>query len=55
LAVFAVILSAGTYFAFENPIRHSRLLTQKPPLSVAMGLVMIAACLGIVTLIAEVT
>ncbi len=39
----------------ENPIRHSRLLTQNPPLSVVMGLILIAACLGIVTLIAEVT
>jgi peptidoglycan/LPS O-acetylase OafA/YrhL len=55
LVVFAVIISAGSYFAFENPIRHSRLLTQNPPLSVVMGLVLIAACLGIVTLIAEVT
>lgn len=53
LAGFAVVLSAGTYFAFENPIRHSRLLTRRPPLSVVMGLLMIAACLGIVTLIAE--
>ena len=52
LGVFAVIVSAGTYFAFENPIRHSRLLTQNPPLSVVMGLILIAACLGIVTLIA---
>jgi peptidoglycan/LPS O-acetylase OafA/YrhL len=51
LGVFAVIVSAGTYFAFENPIRHSRLLTQKPTLSVVMGLILIAACLGIVTLI----
>jgi peptidoglycan/LPS O-acetylase OafA/YrhL len=55
LAAFSIIISAGTYFAFENPIRHSRLLTQNPPLSVVMGLIMIAACLGIVTLIAEVT
>ncbi len=54
LTVFAVIISAGTYFAFENPIRHSRLLTKNPPLSVVMGVIMIAACLGIITLIAEV-
>ncbi len=54
LALFVVILSAGTYFAFEKPIRHSKLLTRNPPLSVAMGLILIAACLGIVTLIAEV-
>jgi peptidoglycan/LPS O-acetylase OafA/YrhL len=52
LAVFSVALSAGTYFAFENPIRHSKLLTQNPPLSVVMGLLLIAACLGLVTLIA---
>lgn len=55
LAGLAVVISAGTYFAFENPIRHSRLLTRNPPASVVMGLILIAACLGLVTLIAEVT
>ena len=52
LAGLAVVISAGTYFGFENPIRHSRLLTRRPPLSVGMGLITIAACLGVVTLIA---
>jgi peptidoglycan/LPS O-acetylase OafA/YrhL len=55
LAVLAVAISAGTYFAFENPIRHSRMLTRNPPASVVMGLILIAACLGLVPLIAGVS
>ena len=38
LCVGAVGLSAGTYFAIENPIRHSRALITSPAASIGMGL-----------------
>ena len=52
LAVLSIFISAGTYFAFENPIRHSQLLARKPSVSVLSGLITVAACLGVVTVIA---
>jgi hypothetical protein len=35
LALAAVVLAAGTYFAIENPIRHWSFLTRFPLASVA--------------------
>ena len=49
LAGAAVVLAAGTYFAIENPIRHSSLLTGSPVLSVVGGASLIVVCVIIVT------
>lgn len=51
LMVGAIALSAGTYFAIENPIRHSSFLTRFPAVSVAGGASLILCGLGIVTLV----
>ena len=51
LALGAIALSAGTYFAIENPIRHSSFLTRLPLASVAFGAGLIVAGLTIVNLI----
>jgi peptidoglycan/LPS O-acetylase OafA/YrhL len=45
LCVGAVMLSAATYFAVENPIRHSKTLTRSPLASIAMGCSLVAICL----------
>ncbi len=49
----AVALSAATFFCIENPIRHSRFLSGSPVISIAFGVILVAACLGIITLAAE--
>jgi peptidoglycan/LPS O-acetylase OafA/YrhL len=51
LAGGAVALSAGTYFAVENPIRHWSVLTRFPLVSVAGGIGLILAGLAIVDLV----
>jgi peptidoglycan/LPS O-acetylase OafA/YrhL len=43
LAVLAIVLAAGTYFAIEKPVRHSALLTRLPVLSVTVGVALIVA------------
>ena len=45
LCAGAVILSAATYFAIENPIRHSKFLAESPVASIAMGMSLVAVCL----------
>ena len=45
-AGFALALSAGSYFAIENPIRHSAFLNRTPLTSIAFGGVLVAVCLG---------
>ena len=47
LALAAVVLAAGTYFAIENPIRHWSFLTRFPLASVVGGVALIVA--GITT------
>ena len=47
LCVGAVGLSAGTYFAIENPIRHSKALIESPAASVGMGVLLIAICFAV--------
>jgi peptidoglycan/LPS O-acetylase OafA/YrhL len=44
----AVALSAGTYFAIENPIRHSTFLRRSPVISIAFGGVLVAVCLVVI-------
>jgi len=45
LVMIALPLAVGTYFAVEQPIRHSRLLSRSPAASLAMGALLIATCL----------
>ena len=45
LMCVAVVLSAGTYFLIENPIRHSDRLNQSPRASIVMGSLMVGMCL----------
>jgi peptidoglycan/LPS O-acetylase OafA/YrhL len=47
----AIALSAGTYFAVENPIRHSPFLTRFPLASVAGGASLILCGLATVTIV----
>jgi len=47
LGVGAVILSAGTYFLLENPIRHSAFLNHSPAATVFLGLALIVVCFAI--------
>ena len=47
LCVGAVIISAGTYFFIENPIRHSKYLKRSPGASFAMGFALIAVALTV--------
>jgi peptidoglycan/LPS O-acetylase OafA/YrhL len=49
----AVVLSAASYFGIENPIRHSAFLSRSPLVGIAFGVILIAACLGIVTIAAH--
>jgi peptidoglycan/LPS O-acetylase OafA/YrhL len=52
LGALVLIVSAGSYFAIENPIRHSQLLNRSPLASIGTGLVLIAGCLAAITLLA---
>jgi hypothetical protein len=52
LAVAAVILAAGTYFAIENPIRHWSYLTRFPLASVSGGVALIVAGLVAIAFVA---
>jgi peptidoglycan/LPS O-acetylase OafA/YrhL len=52
LAVAAVVLAAGTYFAIENPIRHWSFLARFPLASVVGGAALIVAGLAMISIIA---
>ena len=52
LALAAVVLAAGTYFAIENPIRHWSLLTRFPLASVCGGAALIALGLVAISIVA---
>ena len=52
LAIAAVVLAAGTYFAIENPIRHWSFLTRFPLASVVGGAALIVAGLGTISIVA---
>jgi peptidoglycan/LPS O-acetylase OafA/YrhL len=52
LALAAVVLAAGTYFAIENPIRHWSFLTRFPLASVAGGVALIVAGIATVSIVA---
>jgi peptidoglycan/LPS O-acetylase OafA/YrhL len=45
LAGAAVAGAAIVYYLVENPLRHSRFLAKSPRLSIAMGLLVVAAIL----------
>ncbi len=51
LACFALAVSAISYFYVENPIRHSKFLNQSQPASIAVGVILIAACFGLASVI----
>ena len=51
LAVVAIVLAAGTYFAIENPLRHSALLTRIPDVSVIGGFGLIVTGLVLIEVI----
>ena len=48
LAGLAVVVSAATFFGIENPIRHSALLNRTPLISIGFGIILVAACLGVI-------
>lgn len=52
LAIAAVVLAAGTYFAIENPIRHWSFLTRFPLASVGGGAALIVAGLATISFVA---
>ena len=47
LMVLAVAMSAGTYFGIENPIRHSSYLNRNAWAGIALGVLLVAACLAV--------
>jgi peptidoglycan/LPS O-acetylase OafA/YrhL len=49
LLLLAGVLATLTYYLFENPIRHSRLLARRKWASLLMGLCLIVATLGVTT------
>jgi peptidoglycan/LPS O-acetylase OafA/YrhL len=46
----ALVLSIATYLLVENPIRHASFLTRRPVASIALGVVLTVAGLGVVSL-----
>lgn len=52
LAFFALVLSAVTYFCIENPIRHSARLNRTPAMSIGFGVVLVLACLAVISIAA---
>jgi len=47
LIVLTFVLAFATYYLIENPIRHSSALRRRQATSIAMGLALIALCLGV--------
>ncbi len=47
LVTIALALAAGTYFAVENPIRHSGALTRRPGASLIGAAALIASCVAL--------
>jgi len=48
--VLALGASAATYFAIENPVRHSRVLAKSSWRSIAVGAIIVAAVLTVATI-----
>jgi peptidoglycan/LPS O-acetylase OafA/YrhL len=49
LLVIAGVLSTLTYYFFENPIRHARILASRRWASIVMGVILVAATLAVTT------
>ncbi len=49
LILVAVIAAAATYRLLENPVRHAKSLVARPVASIALGLCLVGATLGVTT------